>query len=114
MVYCSKCGTQNPDDANVCSNCGAPLYGARPDYYPYSRHWRRHEYYHDHYHDHGTWGGGIAALAIGALIILAGLSVLLSTYYNISIPWGAIVLFFIGVLIIFAGLSARRHWKRYT
>ena len=25
MVYCTKCGTQNPDDAVNCSNCGAPL-----------------------------------------------------------------------------------------
>jgi uncharacterized protein YbjQ (UPF0145 family) len=25
MVYCSKCGTQNPDTNTVCSNCGASL-----------------------------------------------------------------------------------------
>jgi len=26
MVYCTKCGTKNPDDAKTCSQCGAPLY----------------------------------------------------------------------------------------
>lgn len=24
MAYCSKCGTENPDGAVVCSNCGTP------------------------------------------------------------------------------------------
>lgn len=26
MVYCTKCGAQNPDDARVCTQCGASLY----------------------------------------------------------------------------------------
>ena len=25
MVYCSKCGTQNAEDASHCKNCGEPL-----------------------------------------------------------------------------------------
>ena len=25
MVYCSKCGIKNPDNAINCSKCGAPL-----------------------------------------------------------------------------------------
>ena len=24
-MFCVKCGTQNPDDANFCSKCGTPL-----------------------------------------------------------------------------------------
>lgn len=28
MKFCSKCGAQMPDAANVCSNCGTPLMGA--------------------------------------------------------------------------------------
>ena len=27
--FCPKCGTQLPDGANVCSNCGTPI-GAAP------------------------------------------------------------------------------------
>ncbi len=29
MVYCSKCGNQNADDAEFCSKCGASLAGPR-------------------------------------------------------------------------------------
>ncbi|MFX0204225.1 MAG: zinc ribbon domain-containing protein [Candidatus Hodarchaeota archaeon] len=25
MVFCSKCGSENPDEATTCSNCGAKL-----------------------------------------------------------------------------------------
>ncbi len=24
-MYCSKCGTLNPEDANFCRDCGTPL-----------------------------------------------------------------------------------------
>ncbi len=27
MVYCTKCGNQNPDDSLYCSKCGASLQG---------------------------------------------------------------------------------------
>lgn len=27
-MYCTKCGTELPDDANVCSTCGTPVAGA--------------------------------------------------------------------------------------
>jgi uncharacterized protein YacL len=29
MVYCSKCGRKNPEDARFCNNCSAPLAGYR-------------------------------------------------------------------------------------
>ncbi len=29
MVYCTKCGTKNEDDAKVCVSCGASLYGPK-------------------------------------------------------------------------------------
>ena len=25
MAFCPRCDTENPDDANVCSNCGSPM-----------------------------------------------------------------------------------------
>ena len=28
MVYCSKCGNQNPDEATFCNKCGAPIHAA--------------------------------------------------------------------------------------
>jgi len=32
MVYCSKCGKKNPDDARFCNNCSASLMGPPKDY----------------------------------------------------------------------------------
>ncbi|MFB0514131.1 MAG: zinc-ribbon domain-containing protein [Candidatus Bathyarchaeia archaeon] len=29
LVYCSKCGAKNEDDAKVCVSCGASLYAPR-------------------------------------------------------------------------------------
>jgi len=108
VVYCSKCGTLNSDDASVCSNCGAPLHGARVESSPYTRH-RRWE---EEYRDYPRRSGAFAALAMGLIIILAGFSILLSDVYNINIPWGSIFLVFVGVLMIVAGLRARSRWHR--
>jgi len=107
MVYCSKCGTLNPDDASVCSNCGAPLHGAQAQGGPYARRqqWEDYREYHRR-------SGAFAALAIGLLIILIGLSVLLAEVYGINIPWGAVFLIFIGVIIIIAGIRARSRRRQ--
>ena len=32
MVYCSKCGTKNDDDARFCKSCGATLGGPFPPF----------------------------------------------------------------------------------
>ena len=108
MVYCSKCGTLNSDDASVCSNCGSPLHGTRVESSPYTRHRRWEEEYGDYHRRSGAF----AMLAIGLIIILMGFSILLSDVYDINIPWGAVFLVFIGVLIIVAGLRARSRWNR--
>ena len=30
-MFCSKCGTPNPDDVNFCTNCGAPMNNQAPN-----------------------------------------------------------------------------------
>jgi len=66
MVYCTKCGTKNEEDAAVCVKCGASL-GARP---PARRERRRPEK-----ECFGLpYGGAIVGLIIGIIIILVGLS----------------------------------------
>ena len=118
MVYCTKCGTLNPDASTVCSNCGAPLQaaGAQPQDQakPYYRHGHRHDWenWEGHY-EYSRRSGGFAALAIGAIITLIGLSAFAAEEYGVDIPWGGIVLIFIGLLIIVAGIQARSHWHRY-
>lgn len=63
MVYCVKCGTKNPDDAEICTNCGAKLHATGED-----RHYKRMEN-----ECFGIpRGGSIVGLAIGLIILLAG------------------------------------------
>jgi ribosomal protein L40E len=116
MVYCTKCGTLNPDDATVCSNCGAALQSGSAQQHgqsrPYARRWQWEDW--EHYREYHRRSGGFAALAIGLLIVLLGFSVLAAETYNINIPWGAIVLIFFGLLIIIAGFRARRYYRRET
>ena len=112
MVYCSRCGTQNPDTNTVCSNCGAPLntVGQR---YPGSdrEHYRRMEN-----ECFGLPNGGmIVGAVIGVIIILVGLGLFLESTYGISINfwqyiWPFIIIIF-GVLIL---LGALRRQRRYS
>lgn len=69
MVYCSRCGTQNADDATNCKNCGAPLggdYGAR----------YRRRYEHDRFR--AERGVSFTGIFFGTFILLVGLIWLLS------------------------------------
>jgi len=111
MVYCSKCGTQNSDDARNCTNCGAPLYtvGAR---YPGSdrEHYRRVEN-----ECFGLPNGGaIAALVFGIIIILIGVSLFLQVNYSISVNIWPIILVILGLLILAGGLYSRQRRQKPT
>ena len=116
MVYCSKCGTQNPDDANVCSNCGAPLYTVGQRYSGSEReHYRKVE---------GECfglpnGGMIAGIIFGIIIVIAGLGLFLQQtgiigdFWNIL--WPIIIVIF-GILILLGaiyGRGRRSETRRY-
>ena len=111
MVYCSKCGTQNSDDAKVCSNCGAPLYTVGAQYRGSEReHYRRVE---------GECfglpnGGMIAGLVFGILIVVVGLGLFFQASGVIvnfwTYLWPIIIIVF-GLLILAGALYGRR---RYT
>ena len=97
MVYCTKCGTQNPDDAAVCTKCGASLYAVGE-----REHYRRMES-----ECFGIpRGGAVVGIAIGLIIVLSGLIVilqqanLLSSNVNV---WPIAVIIF-GVLIVVGAL----------
>jgi hypothetical protein len=110
MVYCSKCGTLNADDATVCSKCGAPLQPAGT--YDYGPYWR-HRHYHYEYDDRPH---GFGALFVGIIIIAVGLTFLLSEVYNFQINWGAwwaLVIILVGVWFLFVAYRrSRRHRYR--
>lgn len=111
MVYCTKCGAKNPDDADVCTQCGASLYsGGRPTRRPERRK-----------HEEECFGipkgGTVVGLAIGVIILLWGVITLLQQPIfpdeplippGMS-PWPFAVIIF-GVLILVGalyGLSRR-------
>jgi uncharacterized membrane protein YvbJ len=104
MVYCVKCGTNNPDDAQVCKNCGAQLYTTGE-----ARHYRRME---DECFGIPR-GGTIVGLAIGMIILLAGVVWFLQqtgvVAQNVEVWPFAVIIF--GVLIIVGALYGLR--RRY-
>jgi uncharacterized membrane protein YvbJ len=108
MVYCSKCGTQNLDNAIKCSNCGAPLYTVGQQYPGSEReHYRRVE---------GECfglpnGGAIFGLVIGIIIILVGIGAFLQLTYGITLNFWPLILIIVGVLILLGGLYGRRRYS---
>lgn len=51
----------------------------------------------------------IAAIVVGALIILWGLSMILQTTYGIEIPFWPVILIVVGILIVAGALYRRRR-----
>ena len=103
LVYCTKCGTLNPDSAINCSNCGAPL---NPESRPYSRYERR-KYYEGYGYRRG--GGGIGLLIAGLFIIIIGLAAFtgFTLFWNYFWPF---VLLVLGVWLLVWGLKRSRRY----
>jgi len=108
MVYCSRCGTQNPDTEKICSNCGAPLYTVGQQYPGSDReHYKRVEN-----ECFGLPNGGmIVGLIFGIIIIFVGLSLLFDLGNFWSYIWPLIIIIF-GVLILLGALFGRRRRPR--
>jgi len=76
MVYCSKCGTENAEDAEVCTKCGARLEVSKE-----KRFERRAEEWGEQFGKRAEEecfglprGGTIVGIIIGIIIIIVGLS----------------------------------------
>jgi len=106
MVYCTKCGTKNPDDATTCSNCGAALNPSREERRRYYRRYEDECFGIPH-------GGAIVAMAFGLLILLAGLIIILQQENVIpeTVNLWPFALIIFGVLILIGALfRARRRF----
>ena len=103
MVYCSKCGTQNADDARMCVNCGSPLYGAAAENRPYWSH-RHHDYESYGYHRRN---GARGALIAGLILVFLGFSFLLAQVYGVNGLWWPMLLVLLGIFVIL-----RLAWTR--
>ena len=107
MVYCTKCGTLNSVDANVCSKCGESLQSPQEAGTPY---WR-HSHYNKGYH-YQKRGAGTGALIFGLIIVIIGLSMLFPEVSS-KIPWWPIILILIGCWLVITALR-RRSLARQT
>ena len=102
MVYCTKCGTKNEDDAKVCVNCGVSLEtGALVS--------RRFERRMEEECFGIPRGGSIVGIIVGLIIILLGISWILSIYYNIKFEIWPIVVIIFGILIIVGAYYGMRR-----
>lgn len=66
-MICSKCGSENPDDASFCTGCGAALDGAGDIRRPVSGGRAEPDCF-------GLSGGALPGLVIGAIIIIVGVT----------------------------------------
>lgn len=103
MVFCAKCGINNVEDAKVCVNCGAALYGSGGVDRSYEGRVRYERRYRTH-----RRGSPIIGLVIGTIVIFIGLSLLLQEY-DIVIPWWEILLIILGVYLIARWFSLRNR-----
>ena len=95
MVYCTKCGSENLDDAEICSNCGASLIDRPPKY-------RRND---QDFEDmcFGGRGKTMGPIIFGAIMILVGLSFLLErtfAWVRFDNLWPLIIIG-IGLLVVY-------------
>jgi hypothetical protein len=121
MVYCTKCGTKNPDDAETCSQCGAslrsvgePRRGRRGEDECFGTQRRAEPYKRVENECFGIPGGGIIiGIIIGVVIILIGFSMLLEAIYPEMppIPWWPFIVIAIGLLLIVGAIYGMR--RRY-
>lgn len=74
LVYCTKCGKENPDDAVNCSNCGAAI---NPQPYRQTRRYSQDDICF------GGRSGTTWTIIIGVFILMIGVASLLGDVY----PW---------------------------
>jgi uncharacterized membrane protein YvbJ len=99
MVYCTKCGAKNEEDAVVCVNCKEPLVGRQT----VKRERRRREnecFGLPH-------GGAIGGLVIGLIIILVGVTSVLGIDFG-EYFWAFIIIIF-GILMVAGALYTMRR-----
>lgn len=100
LVYCTKCGAENEDDAAECASCGEPLRR------PIKRYRRRFE---DDLCFGSSGGTPVVGILFGLLIVLWGLSSLMGRVFH-WFAWGSLWPLFVialGLLILYNAFSRR-------
>jgi len=119
MVYCTKCGAQNDDNAAHCSSCGATLKVSRRE----SRGWEEEiEYRAEEFGERAErfgrnmedecfglpGGGSIIGILFGLAIILMGARQL----FGWNIDFGPFAIIALGVLILAGALYQQNKRRR--
>jgi len=109
LVYCTKCGTKNSDDAVVCINCGERLetmraYAERPRRYKYEREEMCF----------GPRTGAYWGIFFGFIIVLVGViwflnEGLIKPQYGIEIPIFPLIVIAFGIMILIGVLTRPRR-----
>lgn len=105
MAYCTRCGTQNDEDATFCKNCGAPMKEGAP-----GGPWRHRD---DRCEEDCAGEGKAPHWIWGVIVVLIGLYVIIefglkniegvpNEIKDFEFWW--IIPVLIGVLILLAGL----------
>ena len=98
-MYCTKCGTENLDDANMCTNCGSSL-----NIQPVRR--RRNDWDMED-NCFGDRDISSAPIFFGVIIILVGLSSLLEKTYSwarFDNLWPVIIIA-IGLMVVYNAMK---------
>ena len=109
LVYCTKCGTKNEDDVAVCAKCGQPLKAQAErkrrsgDCFGPKEREKEDECFGLPY------GGAIAGIVFGIIVVLIGLAILLG--FNIWNYLWPLILLVVGILIVAGAIYGmrRRH-----
>ena len=109
LVYCTKCGLKNEDEAKVCAKCGAPLQMSRTEGRHSSGDWCFGS--HEKDQEDECFGlpnsGAVAGIIFGIIIIIVGIA--LFTGESIwKYIWPFIIIMF-GLLVIVGALYGRRR-----
>jgi uncharacterized membrane protein YvbJ len=100
LVYCSKCGTKNEEDAEFCVKCGASL--TAPSAWGRER-GRREKGEKPEQECFGLpHGGAIIGVIIGVLVILWGISSIIEIDFGETF-WPLIIIVF-GILLVAGAL----------
>jgi len=109
MVYCPKCGANNDEGTKFCVKCGAALYPEKPrekreEYACFGPREKRVEE-----ECFGIpYGGAIAGIIFGAIIIIFGLATILGIQNVWQWIWPFIVIV-VGLLIIIGAIIGLRR-----
>ena len=103
MVYCTKCGTENEENATICINCKAILKTSSSEEKSEAKSSCCNGVY-----GYRKWGGALIGILIGIIVILIGFSLLVRQLYNISLPWFEFIMIIFGVYFVIRALRMKR------